>query len=270
MKILVLGGTGKTGRKVAEKLQNLNLEVRIGSRSALPPFEWHDAYTWEACLDGVDAVYITFQPDLAVAGSDMLITDFTKAALAAGVKKLVLLSGRGEAEAEACEQIVAHAGIAWTVVRASWFNQNFDESFLLDSILSGQVILPVGAVEEPFIDTDDIADVAVAALTQKGHDGKIYEVTGPRLLTFAKAVEEIAKETGKHIVYQQVTIQEYESLLQAAQVPEDAIQLFKYLFTEVLDGRNAHLSHGVEEALGRKPKDFNAYVRETAATNVWG
>ncbi|SKB85914.1 NAD(P)H-binding protein [Dyadobacter psychrophilus] len=269
MKTLVLGGTGKTGRKVAEKLKSLNADVRIGSRSASPAFDWEDKSTWNGALEGTDQVYITFQPDLAAPGAPAEISAFTKAAVDAGVKKLVLLSGRGEEEAQHCEQIVMASGLDWTLVRASFFNQNFSESFLVDSIAAGYVMLPVGGIREPFIDTDDIADVAVAALTEAKHSRKIYEVTGPRLITFGEAVQEIARATDRKIVYQEVTADEYEAMLMKYHVPSDVISLLNYLFTEVMDGRNEYLSDGVEEALGRKPTDFSEFVQKTIETGVW-
>ena len=269
MKTLVLGGTGKTGRKVVEKLQNLNADVRIGSRSASPAFDWDDELTWNAALEGIDQVYITFQPDLASPGAPAKISAFTQAAVDAGVKKLVLLSGRGEEEAQQCEQTIMGSGLDWTIVRASFFNQNFSESFLVDSIAAGYVMLPMGEMREPFIDTDDIADVAVAALTDAKHSRKVYEVTGPRLITFGEAVKEIAKATNREIVYQEITIEDYEAMLTKYHVPADVISLLKYLFTEVMDGRNEYLTDGVEEALGRKPTDFSEFVQKTIETGVW-
>lgn len=269
MKTLVLGGTGKTGRKVTERLQKMNADIRIGSRSASPAFDWEDKSTWGAALDGIDQVYISFQPDLAAPEATAAISALTKSAADAGVKKLVLLSGRGEEEAQQCEQIVMASGLDWTIVRASFFNQNFSESFLVDSVAAGYVVLPVGDMREPFIDTDDIADVAVAALTDTKHSRKVYEVTGPRLLTFGEAVREIAEATNREIVYQEVPIVEYEAMLTKYHVPSDVIALLKYLFTEVMDGRNEYLSDGVEEALGRKPTDFSDFVRKTIGTGIW-
>ncbi|RCR65646.1 NmrA family transcriptional regulator [Larkinella punicea] len=268
-KTLVLGGTGKTGSRVVQRLTERGWPVRIGSRSATPAFDWLDEATWGPVLQGVGAVYITFQPDLAVPGAVASIQSFVKTAVETGVRKLVLLSGRGEPEAEACEQIVMNAGVDWTILRASWFNQNFSESYLLEPILAGYVTLPVGNVAEPFIDVDDIAEVAVAALTENGHTGQLYELTGPRLLTFKEAVGEIARTTGRSIQYAPVSMSAYAAMLQEYGIPEAFVALLTYLFTEVLDGRNASLADGVERALGRNPTDFAEYVRKTAITGVW-
>lgn len=267
--ILVLGGNGKTGARVAKRLQDAGLPVRIGSRSAHIPFDWENENTWEAVVQNVQSVYITFQPDLAVPGSDRAIRSFSELAVKNGVKKLVLLSGRGEPEAQVCEQIVMNAGVDWTIVRASWFNQNFSENYMLEPILAGHVVMPAGDIGEPFIDVEDIADIVTAALTDAGHSNKLYDVTGPRLLSFREAIEEIAKATGRTIQFTQIPIEEYKEQLIAAHVPQEYISLLTYLFTEVLDGRNAKVTDGVQQALGRKPRDFSDYVKRTMATGVW-
>ena len=267
---LVLGGTGKTGRRVAQRLRARGLDVRIGSRGAQPGFDWDDTRTWPAALEGVDAVYIAYYPDLAVPGAPAAIQAFADLAVRSGVGRLVLLSGRGEPEARQCEDIVRAAGVDWTVVRASWFCQNFSESHLLEPVRAGVVALPVGAVGEPFVDADDIADVAVAALTEAGHAGQLYELTGPRLWTFAEAVAEIGRATGRRIEFAEVSMDAYAQALHREQLPPEFVALIRYLFSEVLDGRNASIADGVQRALGRPPKDFTDYVRATAASGAWG
>lgn len=267
--ILILGGGGKTGRRVAERLRAKGKNVRLASRSTVPAFDWTDPSGWSAALDGVDAAYVSYQPDLAAPGAVEAIGKLSRLAIEKGVKHLVLLSGRGEDEALASEEALKQSGAGYTIIRASWFFQNFSEAFLLEGIQTGELILPVGDVREPFIDTGDIADVAVAALTAPGHAGKTYEVTGPRLMTFGEAVAEIAKQTGRNIRFTTVDIGDYVAMLEEAQIPADYIWLVKYLFTTVLDGRNESLTDGVAQALGRPPRDFADFVRETAATGVW-
>src|ERR687889_2616803 len=270
---LVLGGTGKTGRRVAERLAERGLLVRIGSRSAEPPFDWDKPDTWATALDGVSAAYVSYYPDLAIPGAPEAVRAFAELAARNGVRRLVLLSGRGEEEAQSAElalmEVAEEAGIGWTIVRCAWFMQNFDEYFLLEPILSGEVALPSGNVPEPFVDADDIADVAVAALTEDGHAGQLYELTGPRLLTMEEAVGEIAKATGREIRFVPVSLEEFEAVLAGEQVPAEIASFLTYLFGEVLDGRNAHLTDGVRRALGREPKDFSDYARDAAATGVW-
>ncbi len=268
--ILVLGGTGKTGRKVVSRLTQRNYRVRIGSRSQQPSFDWQDPSTWGPVLTGIDRVYISFQPDLAVPGALEAIEELTKQAQRHKIKQLVLLSGKGEKEAELCEQVVIHSGIDYTIVRASWFNQNFSESFFLEPILAGQVALPRATTKVPFVDTDDIADVVVASLLEKRHQGNIYELTGPRSLTFPEVIQEIATATGREINFTSISLQAYTSMLKEFQVPEDYIWLINYLFTEVLgDEKNSQITQDIEKVLGRKPKDFSEYVLETSGTGVW-
>ena len=266
---LVLGGTGKTGTRIVERLKALDVPVRIGSRSAEPPFDWAVEASWDACLDGVEAVYITYAPDLAIPGATDSIRALVDAAQRHGVKRAVILSGRGETEAQACEQIVIQSGLEWTVVRASWFNQNFSEGAFIDMVHAGQLTLPVGDVPEPFIDCDDIADVAVAALTESGHAGEVYEVTGPRLLTFKDIARELSQATGREITFQEIPQEAFVESVAASGAPEEVVWIMDYLFTTVLDGRNANLTDGVARALGRPPKNFADYAREVAATGVW-
>ena len=267
--ILVVGGSGKTGRRVAERLSMRGLPVRSGSRSAEPPFDWENRGTWAAALSGVDAAYVTYYPDLAAPGAADAIRAFAALAVTSGVRRLVLLSGRGEPEAQRCEQIVCDSGLEWTIVRASWFSQNFSENYLVDGVIAGEVALPAGDIGVPFVDADDIADVAVAALTGDRHAGQVYEVTGPRPLTYAEAIGEIARVTGRDIRYVQVTSDEYAKALRDAGLPQDLIDLIIYLFTDVLVASNSSVADGVSRALGRPPRDFAEYARATAAAGVW-
>ena len=253
-----------------QRLTALGTPVLGVTRSSHPKFDWNDSASWERVLENIGSVYISFYPDLAIPGAVKAIEAFSKMAVKKGVQKLVLLSGRGEEEAQQCEKVVMHAGVDWTIVRASWFYQNFSEGNFLEPVLAGHIALPAGDVGEPFVDADDIADVAVAALTQEGHNRKVYEVTGPRLLTFKQAVDEIAKATGRPIQFEKVPMQAYASLLEEYGLPKDMIWLITYLFTEVLDGRNESLTDGVYQALGRKPTDFSEFAQKAAAAGVWG
>lgn len=263
--ILVIGGTGKTGRRIVTRLEALGHNVRIGSRSATPAFDWHRPEGWEAALEGMDKVYITYQPDLAVPGALEAIEQLVKESKRANMKKLVILSGKGEREAQLCEQVVIHSGLDYTIVRASWFNQNFSENFLLEPVLDGVVALPQAEAQIPWVDTDDIAEVATKALTEDIHNGQIYELTGPRTLTFKEAVAEIAKASNRDITFIPISIQEYGDGMRKAGLPEDFIWLIEYLFTEVLGNPElAEVSHDIEKVLGRKPIDFSEYVAETA------
>lgn len=268
--ILVLGGKGKTGRRVAERLIQMGHNVRIGSRSETPAFDWDKPEGWAEVLEGMEKVYITFQPDLAVPGALEAIEGLVKEAKRQNVKKLVLLSGKGEREAELCEQVVINSGLDYTIVRASWFNQNFSESFFMDAILAGHVALPMAQAKVPYVDADDIADVVVEALLDNQHDDKIYELTGSRFLTFEQVIQEIAEASGREIAFTPISLPAYTKMMDEQGVPSDYVWLINYLFTEVLGNEaNQVIADGIETVLGRKPKDFSAYVKETAATGVW-
>ena len=267
--ILVLGGTGKTGKRIVGQLKDSGYEVRVGSRSAIPSFDWDNEKSWDPCLTGVTSAYITYSPDLAMPGATDAIQAFVSLAKRRGVKRLVLLSGRGEAEAQACEDIVQESGLEWTIVRASWFNQNFSEGAFIDMVLNGAITLPAGDQVEPFVDVDDIADVAVAALAQDHHNGHIYEVTGPRLMTFADVAKDLSRATGREISFIDVPHDGFIAEMENAGAPKDVVWMLDYLFATVLDGRNAQLTDGVQQALGRPPKDFAVYAEEVAETGVW-
>ena len=266
---LVLGGTGKTGRRIAAGLDARGVPIRIGSRSAIPSFDWNHDANWDDCLAGVEAAYINYSPDLAVPGATDAIQAFVDRAKRQGVQRLVLLSGRGEAEAQACERIVQESGLEWTIVRASWFHQNFSEGAFIDMVHSGQITLPAGDVLEPFVDVDDIAEVAIVALTEAGHAGEVYEVTGPRLMTFSDIAAELSKATGREIAYLEIPHEAFVDGVRESGAPNQVVWMMDYLFATVLDGRNAYLTDGIQRALGRPPKDFADYAREVAATGVW-
>lgn len=264
--ILVTNATGKTGRRVAERLRAAGRTVRAGSRRSDPPFDWERRATWAPALQGTSAAYVSYFPDLAVAGAPEAIEAFAADALAAGVERLVLLSGRGEEEAQRAEAALEASGAAWTIVRCSWFAQNFNEGFFRDLILAGEVALPshVQAVPEPFVDVDDIADVAVAALLEEGHAGRLYELTGPELLTFATALDVIAQAADRPVRFTPIELERF-----AAALPPELAGFLTYLFVEVLDGRNAQLADGVQEALGRPARPFREFARQAAADGAW-
>ena len=267
--VLVLGGTGKVGRRIVASLTAREVPVRIGARSAVPAFDWNAPATWPGVLNGVQNVFISYAPDLAMPGASQAVAEFTAQAAAQGVARVVLLSGRGEPEAEAAERLVQDGPLPWTILRCSWFAQNFSEDFLLDPILAGEVALPVDGATEPFLDCDDIAEVATEALLDDRHAGQVYELTGPRLLTFGDAIGEIARAAERPIRFTTIPPEEFAAGLAAAGLSRDEVSLVSYLFATVLDGRNSSVRNGVERALGRPPRDFADYIRQTAKTGIW-
>jgi uncharacterized protein YbjT (DUF2867 family) len=267
---LVIGGTGKAGGRVAERLWTAGGPVRLGHRSEEPRFDWNDAATWPGALAGASAAYITYQPDLLLPEAAGRVDAFAREAVAAGVRRLVLLSGRGEDGAERAEEALKASGADWTVIRASWFMQNFSEGAFAPALAEGMLALPVGDVGEPFIDADDIADVALEALADDANVGRTLELTGPRLLTFREAVAEIAAAAGRPVVYREVTLDAFVETLAGAGMDAEARWLIVELFSTLFDGRNASTTDDVEALLGRPARDFTEFAVGAARNGTWG
>jgi uncharacterized protein YbjT (DUF2867 family) len=267
--ILIIGKNGKTGARVNQRLQNLGYATRAVSRSTTPSFDWNNPQNWSTVLDGVKSAYVTYQPDLAVPQAEVAITEFVRVAIDSGLQHIVLLSGRGEEGAERAEMILQSSGINWNIVRCSWFAQNFSESFMLQGIVDGELVLPANNTVEPFVDADDIADVVVATLTQTAAQNMLYELTGPRALNFADCVDEISQALQRPLKFTPVPIDAYIDVLKQQGVPEDMQWLLRELFTVVLDGRNSQVKNGVEQVLGRPATDFKTYIQKAIESGVW-
>jgi uncharacterized protein YbjT (DUF2867 family) len=266
---LVIGAHGKTGRRVAERLRALGRDVRAVSRSTAPGFDWTDQATWAAALDGVGSAYVTFQPDLAFPGASDTIAAFGAAARRHGLERLVLLSGRGEPQAQACEQLLLTCGVDTTIVRCSFFAQNFSEDFLHDAVLDGVIALPAGDVREPIIDAGDIADVAVKVLTEPGHAFPVYELTGPRLLSFTDVAVMLSTVTGREVTYRPISPGEYAVAAIEAGLPAEEAEMLAALFDHVFDGHNESLTSTVSDLLGRPARDFAGFAVDAAALGAW-
>ena len=267
--IAIVGGDGKTGRRVAARLEHMGRRVRRVSRSTDPAFDWNESDSWPAAVAGARSAYVTYQPDLSVPQAYGAIARLAGLARDARLEHVVLLSGRGEDGARRAEEALAAAGVCWTVVRASWFAQNFSESFLADAVRAGELALPVGAVAEPFVDADDIADVVVAALTGATPSRRIYEVTGPAALTFAEAAEILGRVIGRPLIFRELTPAAFAEHLRAAGLPDSVVAMLIEVFGTTLDGRNSAVAAGVEEALGRPARTFENYAKLAATTDVW-
>ena len=266
--ILVIGATGKTGARVAAKLERKGLPVRRGARRSETPFDWDDPQTWAPVLRGVSKAYVTYFPDLAFPGAVEKLEAFTNVAKDAGLEHMVLLSGRGEHFAGLGEEVVRNSGLGFTIVRSAWFAQIFSEGYLREPILGGALPMPGGDVVEPIIDIDDIADVVVAALTEDGHIGARYEVTGPRLMTFAEMADVLSNALGRPIQHLPISFEDFHANVAAAG-DEFVADVFTKIARETLDGRNAHIADGVERALGRKPRDFAEFAATAMAAGAW-
>ncbi|MFF3095792.1 NmrA family transcriptional regulator [Streptomyces cyaneofuscatus] len=269
--VLVTSGTGKTGRRVAERLAALGVPVRAGSRAGEVPFDWQDESGWAAALDGAEAAYVAYYPDLAVPGAAGAMAAFGRVAAASGLRRVVLLSGRGEPQAAVAEEALRGAcgEVGLTVVRSAFFAQNFSEGALLDSVLGGELVFPAGSTAEPFLDIDDLADVVVAALTGEGHAGAVYELTGPRSLTFEEAAEELGRAAGRPVRYVPVSGAAYAEVLEGFGVSGPEAGFLAELFATLLDGHNSATTDDVKRVLGRGAKEFTAFTREAARDGAW-
>lgn len=259
--IAVIGATGKTGRRVAERLQKAGHAVRGLSRSTPVPFDWHDETTWQPALDGASAAYVTYHPDLSVPGAAQHVARFCEVATECKLGRLVLLAGRGEPQVHPAEEAVRKSGIDFTILECSFFCQNFTEDLLRPH--DGVVVFPAEFVTEPFIDCDDIAEVAVGALTQDTHRGKTYDLTGPESLSFGAAVQLLSAASGLDIRYQPTSFEDYAQLL-AAHLPAPHVEHFIELFRSLLDGHNSETSRDVEYVLGRPATSFQSFAQREA------
>ncbi|MGF1338708.1 NmrA family transcriptional regulator [Streptomyces flavovirens] len=269
--VLVTSGTGKTGRRVVERLTALGLEVRSGSRTGDVPFDWQDESGWAPALRGAGAAYVAYHPDLAAPGAPEAMAAFGRIAAANGVRRIVLLSGRGEPRAVVAEEALRDAAgdVELTVLRSAFFAQNFSEGALLEDVRAGELVFPAGTTAEPFVDADDLADVAVAALTGEAATGVVHELTGPRPLTFDEVAAELTRATGREVRYTPVTGPRYAAALEGHGIPAGEAAFLAGLFTMLLDGHNAAPADGVKRALGRDAKDFTAFAREAAGQGRW-
>jgi uncharacterized protein YbjT (DUF2867 family) len=245
---------------VAARLTALGHPVRIGTRSSSPRFDWDDEGTWAPALDGVVAAYLTYAPDLGMPEAAGRIRRFAELARSSGVRRLVLLAGRGQHAHAPAEQALQESGLGWTVVRSAWFAQNFSEGFLADLVAEGTVAVPAGDAVDAFLDADDLADVVVTALTEDGHTGQVYELTGPRLLGFADAVAEISRAGGADVAYLPVGEADFAAALAADGTPAELIEVFCEVFADLRSGANAAVTGDVERVLGRPPRDFAAFA----------
>ncbi|MFF9686105.1 SDR family oxidoreductase [Streptomyces sp. NPDC014623] len=265
--VLVLGAHGSTGRQVLTRLRDAGRPVRPASRGTDIPFDWNDDTTWEPALAGTERVYLMLPHELP------LRPDFVPRALAAGVRRLVLLSSRaveemGDDRLLEAERMVRDSEAEWTVVRADWFNQNFDEGVFRRAVLDGTLAIPLGECRQTFVDTDDIAAVAVAALTEEGHAGGTYEVTGPEALSFADALAVIGRATGLPQAFHGDE-DTYRTRQLAEGRPADAVEHEIGAYTSLAALGDARPSDTVRRVTGRHPKTFATYVREAAASGAW-
>jgi uncharacterized protein YbjT (DUF2867 family) len=275
--ILVLGATGKTGRRIVDRLAAGGHPVRAASRSSAARFDnavrfdWNDETTWDAALTGATRIY------LALPLTPVPVHRFIERAVEAGAQRLVALSGRGAdtwqtgfgQDMVELEQAVQASGVKWTILRASNFAQNFTEDAFAELVVAGEVALPVGGVPEPFVDVEDVADVAVALLTEESWSGRIVEVTGPESITWGDAVARIAQASGRDVRFVDLPPQEYAALLASQGLPPEDAAVLDAMFAESRRGLLSEPTDGVRDVLGRAPRPFVDYVTRAAAAGAW-
>lgn len=267
--IVLVGGLGKTGARVRDRLAARGIATRAASRGTTPAFDWTDRATWTPALTGARAAYVTYYPDLALPRAADDLAAFGEAAAAAGIEHVVLLSGRGEDGAVASEARMRAAPVAHTILRAAWFAENFSEGHFRDGILAGHLALPAGDTPEPFVSADDLADAAVAALTDPAHRGRTWDLTGPRLLTFAEAVAIVAAAAGRPVRYETVPIDAFLAGLRGYGFDDELLWLMRDLFASTLDGRNASVSPDLPRLLGRPSRDLATVAADAARAGAW-
>jgi uncharacterized protein YbjT (DUF2867 family) len=265
---LIIGATGKTGRRIAKHLEADGVLIRRGSRDSKTPFDWENPATWAPAMEDARAVYISYFPDLAFPGAVETVGALAETARAAGAERLVLLSGRGEHNAQLGEEAVMTAGVPTTRLRCAWFAQNFSEGYLSDPILGGLLPMPGGDVLEPILDVEDIAEVAAKALKHKGTENLFYELTGPRLMTFAEMAATLSEATGRQVRHVPISFKEFHAGL-AENAGTHIADVFTAIARETLDGRNSVICDGVERALGRPATDFADFAHNAARTGAW-
>ena len=267
--ILIVGANGKTGSRVQARLTQAGISTRGVSRSSTPSFDWTKPESWPAALEGVRAAYLTYHPDLSVPEAEGHIRMFCEMASDAGLEHVVLLSGRNEDGAQRAEQVLRKSGLEWNVVQASWFAQNFSEDFMVDSVLAGELVIPQGTAGEPFVDIDDIADVVVASILEPGLRNRLFEVTGPYVMSFADCIAEISKAADYDVKLIELPLEAYIETLKEQEIPDYLVALLPGLFADLFDGRSAYTAQGVREALGRPATPFSQYAKKALASGAW-
>ncbi|MDG4826465.1 NAD(P)H-binding protein [Asanoa sp. WMMD1127] len=265
--ILVLGATGTTGRRVARLLLARGAEVRGASRGGDVRFDWSDRDTWAPALAGVERMYLMAPHETPVDEA------FVGQAVEQGVRRIVLLSSRGIEEMGDqrlldAERIVRDSGAGWTILRPDWFDQNFDEGFLRPAVLAGALALPVGDARQGFVDADDIAAVAAVALTEDGHEGQTYELTGPATLSFAEALAAISHASGRGVEFRGGD-DDYLAQQTALGFPEEQTRAEIAAFAALREQGDATTTDAVPRVTGRAATSFEEYAAEAAAGPAW-
>ena len=266
--ILVLGSTGRVGRRVVAALRSAGATVRAASRAGPVRFDWAEPETWRPALAGAGAVFLMAPDGVEVAPG------FVEEAAALGVPRVVLLSSdsieaMGDERLLSAERLVRASGVpSWTILRPRWFNQNFDEGFFRPAVLAGRVTLPVGDTRQGFVDASDIAAVAAKALTTDGHEGRTYTLTGPDSLSFAEAVATIAQSSGRRVEFAG-DAETYAEEQAALGRPPSEVDAEIAAFAALADLGDAVPTDDITHVTGRPARTFTAYAEAAAAAGAW-
>ena len=274
--ILILSGKGKTGRRVAAQLEARGVPFRLASRSSEQRFDWYDESTWSATIAGAGTAYLAppvGPTGLAQAGR------FIQQAAAEGLRRVVLLSGRGvgspgrdfavyDGQVD-LEHAVQASGADWTIVQPAWFAQGFSEDFLRYHVLAGEIRLSAGTGAEAWIDTNDVGDVMTAALLDEAYTGQVIAISGPRPLTMTEVADALSTATGRPITYADLEPDKHVGELVEQGLTREDAEAVRDLFAVIRNHRSEYVSDGVQQVLGRPPRDFADWARETATTGVW-
>jgi uncharacterized protein YbjT (DUF2867 family) len=274
--ILILGGKGKTGRRVVAQLEAKGVPVRLASRSSERRFDWYDESTWPGIASGIHTAYLA--PPVGPTGLAQACR-FVKQAADDGLRRVVLLSGRGvgspgrefavyESSLD-LEHAVKDSGADWTIVRPAWFMQGFSEDFLREYVMAGEIRLSAGTGAEAWIDTDDVGDVMAAVLLDERHTGQTYSLSGPRTLTMTEVADELSSATGRQVRYVDLEPDAHVAELTGFGLSQEDAESVRDLFAVIRNHRSEYLSHGVEQVLDRAPRDFTDWARSTAQAGAW-
>jgi uncharacterized protein YbjT (DUF2867 family) len=279
MEILVTGATGKAGRQVVSELAEAGFDVRAASRHPGRStgrvtgvhFDWYDRSTWADALGTAEGLMVKGL-DLDQYASetvDLLIRS------APHVRHIVLLSNMGveftpdDHPRRAVELAVQNFGKAWTILRANWYMQNFDEddAVFADAIRTrGEVHAPAGEAEVSFLDTRDLAAATAAVFATPGHDGRAYALTGPESLSFGDVATVIGGATGAPVRHIDDTPAEHREYLRAPGRPAPYVNHINHLYVPTKAGACARVSGDVERLTGRPARTFRSYVEEMWAS----
>jgi uncharacterized protein YbjT (DUF2867 family) len=267
---LILGGTGKVGRRLGQSLTAAGHAARAASRHAAVRFDWAEPATWPDALAGTDGLFI-IGPGSATDWSGRL-TSLLTTAQSAGTKHAVLLSARGVeflpgGAVGQSEQALREGPLSWTILRPSHFAQNFTEAMFVP--VDGVITTAVGTGAEPFIDVADVADVAAAVLARDTWHETTLELSGPEAITFAEAAAILTQASGTSVRFADESDASHVARLRAAGTPEGYIEWRMAMLGGIRSGADAYLSDGVQAVLGRPATSFREWARREVPAAAW-